>query len=158
LIRHYFVEAFGFMYQLQTLYDNDFNLWVEAQLQALRDKRYDALDLPNLLEEIADLSKRQKQALRSHLKVLFIHLLKWQYQPSQRSNSWRASMQNARIEITDILQDSPSLRNYLPEVLEPCYLNARALAADETGLSIDTFPECCPYTLEQMGDRAFLPE
>ncbi|MBW4417855.1 MAG: DUF29 domain-containing protein [Myxacorys californica WJT36-NPBG1] len=146
------------MLKTQVLYDTDFNLWVESQLRALQEGRYEDLDMINLLEEIEDLGKRDRQALRSDLNVLFTHLLKWQFQPSQRSNSWKASIRNARLRILDILEDSPSLKNYLPTVLENGYLAGRKIATDETGLSIDTFPESSPYSLEQALDEDFLPE
>lgn len=91
------------MLKLKTLYDTDFNLWVEAQVAALQSRRLEALDLSNLIEEIEDLAKRDKKALRSHLKVLLLHLLKWQFQAMKRSRSWRTSITNARIEIEDVL-------------------------------------------------------
>ncbi len=45
------------------LYDQDFCLWVEQALVLLREGNLTDLDLENLLEEIADLSSSQKQAL-----------------------------------------------------------------------------------------------
>lgn len=145
------------MLKLKTLYDTDFNLWVEAQLAALQSRRLEELDLSNLIEEIEDLAKRDKKALRSHLKGLLLYLLKWQCQAAKRSNRWRASIANARIEIEDILSDSPSLENYLPTVVAKAYANARTLASTETGLEIATFPENLPYELFQVLDADFLP-
>ena len=145
------------MLKLKTLYDTDFNLWVEAQLSALRLRRLEELDLFNLIEEIEDLAKRDKKALRSHVKVLLVHLLKWQFQAANRSNSWRASIANARIEIEDILSDSPSLKNYLPTIVDKAYANARILAFTETGLEIEDFPEALPYELSQVLEADFLP-
>ena len=146
------------MLQLKTLYNADFNLWVEAQLSALQSRRLEELDLSNLIEEIEDLAKRDKKALRSHLKGLLLHLLKWQFQAAMRSNSWRTSIANARIEIEDILSDSPSLKNYLPTIVDRAYANARTLASTETGLEIEAFPEDFPYELSQVLDTEFLPK
>lgn len=145
------------MLKLKTLYDTDFNLWVEAQLAALQSQRLEELDLSNPIEEIEDLAKRDKKALRSHLKVLLLHLLTWQFQSAKRSNSCRASIANARIEIEDILLDSPSLENYLPTIVAQAYANARTLASTETGSEIETFPENLPYELSQVLDADFLP-
>ena len=145
------------MLKLQTLYDTDLNLWVEAQLLALEKQRFQDLDLPNLIEEIEDLAKRDKKALRSHLKVLLLHLLKWQFQSEKRSNSWKTSIANARIEIEDILLDSPSLKNYLPTVVDRVYVNARQLASTETGLTISAFPESFPFPSDKLLDVSFLP-
>ncbi|MGB3299906.1 MAG: DUF29 domain-containing protein [Phormidesmis sp.] len=145
------------MLKLKTLYDTDFNLWVEAQVAALQSRRLEALDLSNLIEEIEDLAKRDKKALRSHLKVLLLHLLKWQFQAMKRSRSWRTSITNARIEIEDVLSDSPSLKNYLPTIVDKAYANARTLACTETGLEIEAFPKNLPYKLSQVLDSDFLP-
>jgi hypothetical protein len=145
------------MLKTRSLYDTDFNSWVEHQVAALRSQQLQALDLPNLIEEIEDLARRDKKALRSYLRLLLLHLLKWQFQPSQRSPSWSASIANARIEIEDILADSPSLKDYLPQVFDKAYANARTLAAKETGLAITVFPESSPYTLLQVLEDSFLP-
>ncbi|MGC1310320.1 MAG: DUF29 domain-containing protein [Phormidesmis sp.] len=146
------------MLKVKTLYDSDFNVWLEAQVEALKAQRLEDLDLPNLIEEMESLAKHDKRALRSHLKVLLMHLLKWQFQPDKRSNSWEASISNARIEIEDILSDSPSLKNYLSTVLDRAYANARTLASTETGLVVQIFPEVCPYPLSQALALDFLPE
>lgn len=136
------------MMQTKTLYDTDFNLWVESQLLALEEQRYTDLDLPHLLEELEGLTQSDKRALRSYLRVLLTHLLKWQYQPECQSTSWRSSINNARIEIREILADSPSLRNYLSEVLPKAYQDAQKQATDET-VPLNTFAAQCPYPLEQ---------
>lgn len=145
------------MLKLKALYDADFNLWIETQVAALRDQHFEDLDFPNLIEEIEDSAKRDKRALRSHLKVLLLHLLKWQFQPANRSNSWNASIANARIEIEDILLDSPSLKTYLLTAVDKAYANARTLAAKETGLELQAFPESSPYRLSQILETDFLP-
>jgi len=145
------------MLKLKSLYDIDFNLWVESQVSALKAQRVGDLDLSHLIEEIEDLARRDKKAIRSYLKVLLLHLLKWQYQPDKRSKSWKASISNSRIEIEDILLDSPSLRNYLPTVVDKAYENALRLAADEARLTIETVPAECPYELEKALDLNFLP-
>lgn len=146
------------MLELKTLYDTDFNLWVEDQLTALKSRSLVDLDLPNLIEEIESLARKDKKALRSHLEVLLMHLLKWQFQPEKRSRSWDTSITRARIEIEDIYMDSPSLKNYLPTVESRVYERAKLLAAKETGLEKKVFPVDCPYRLEQALDADFLPE
>jgi len=145
------------MLELKTLYDTDFNIWVESQVEALKAQRLQDLDLPNLIEEIEDLARRDKKFVRSHLKIIFIHLLKWQLQEAKRSSSWKASISNARTEIEDTFLDSPSLRNYLPTVIDKVYASARKVAADQTTLAISIFPKDCPYELSQALDLDFLP-
>jgi hypothetical protein len=146
------------MLQTKTLYDTDFQLWLEQQSQLLHDRRYEALDAENLLEELVSLGKRDRRSLESYLEVLFTHLLKWEFQPEQRSGSWRGSISNSRLKISKILRDSPSLKNYILEVWQSAYESGRRIAADETELAIEHFPPTCPYDLEQALDLDFLPE
>ena len=146
------------MLKVKSLYDVDFNLWVEEQVVALKGGRLEDLDLPNLIEEVESLARKDRKALRSYLEVLLIYLLKWQFQPEKRSKSWDTSITRARIEIEDIYMDSPSLRNYLPTVTGKVYDRAKLLAAKETGLAKTAFPAECPYELKQALDMDFLPE
>lgn len=76
----------------RTLYDTDFNLWVEAQVVALRQGQMQNLYLENLAEEVTGLGTSQKSALRSHLRVLLLHLLQWTYPAGRRSRSWRSTI------------------------------------------------------------------
>jgi hypothetical protein len=139
-------------------YGHDFYAWTQAQAAALRAKDVAALDLEHLAEEIEALGNEQRHAVRSHLRVLLWHLLKWAYQPDHRSTSWRTSIRNARAEITDRLDDSPSLRPHVPALLTAAYRQARGLATDETGLPLATFPKACPWTIAQVLDEDFWPE
>jgi Domain of unknown function DUF29 len=104
------------------------------------------------------LGGEQAHAVESHLAILLMHLLKWRYQPARRSRSWRLSIRNARIEIRKRLRRSPSLRPELATILLDAYADARKLVMDDTGLPLATFPEACPWTLEQLQDEDFLPE
>lgn len=142
----------------KSLYETDFVQWVEATVTQLRSQDYEAVDWANLIEEIEDMSRRERKALKSNLIVVLLHLLKWQFQPEQQAGSWRSSIREHRRRLNEDLKDSPSLVPYLQEVFAECYTNAREQAADETGLSLTTFPDVCPYTVEQALDANFLPE
>jgi hypothetical protein len=132
------------------LYEQDFAAWAEAQGEALRARRLDDLDLEHLAEEIADLSNRERDALESHLETLVMHLLKWRYQPDQRSRSWEATIKVARRNIAKLFRRSPSLRRDLAASLDEIYPNARIRAGAATGLADDAFPDACPFTLDQI--------
>jgi Domain of unknown function DUF29 len=140
------------------LYERDFNLWVEEQVALLETGAFQRLDLENLIEEIRDMARRQRKAIRSDLIVVLTHLLKWQYQVEQRSTGWTGSIVEHRRRIRDEIEESPSLAGYPGEVLERCYRGAREQAAAETGWPQARFPEACPYTLEQVVDPDFLPD
>ena len=84
-------------------------------------------------------------------------MLKWRYQPDKRSKSWQITIRNNRFELEETLKDSPSLKPQLAELLAQCYPRAVVEGSDEKGLSTSTFPPSCPFTLEQILDRTFLP-
>jgi hypothetical protein len=140
------------------LYEKDYVLWSETIVQQLRDRAYDQVDWVNLIEEIEDMSRRERKALQSNLVVLLLHLLKWQFQAQMRSGSWRGSIVEHRQRIQDDLQESPSLRSVLPQVWDEAYRKAVARAVAETGLEIEVFPIVCPYDVEQILDDEFLPD
>lgn len=137
------------------LYEQDFCLWVEQSLVLLRQGNLTDLDLENLLEEIADISNSQKQALESNLKILLMHLLK--YQPDQRTNSWRYTIIKHRQKIHKAFKNSPSLKRHFADEFHDCYIDARELAAIETGLDIKLFPLESPFTADQVLDKNYLP-
>ncbi|PSB18386.1 DUF29 domain-containing protein [filamentous cyanobacterium CCP2] len=138
-------------------YDEDFNGWIEETIALLKAKRFEEVDVDNLIDELESMSKRDKREILSRLKVLLLHLLKWKYQPSHRSASWEITIRNYREEIAQILQDSPSLKSYPSEVLVQAYDSARKNAASETGLAIASIPEQCPFAIADILSESFLP-
>ena len=140
-----------------SLYETDVTAWAERQAEALRAGRFDDLDLENLSEEIGDVSRREAEALESHLEPLLMHLLKWRHDPDHHSRSWEGTIRVARHKTAKLLRDSPSLRPGLPELFEDAYPAARIRAGVETGLAEQTFPAACPFSIDQItGD--WLPE
>ena len=140
-----------------SLYDTDFYQWTQAMANALRQGSWQDLDIDNLVEEIDSLGRSDKRALKNRLEVLFMHLLKWSYQPEHRSNSWQTTIVEQRLRIQDLLADSPSLKPYYESVFADCYARARRKAAVETGLSIEVFPEKAPFTPTETLNLDFLP-
>jgi gas vesicle protein len=64
------------------------------------------------IEELIEaLSRSDKRALKSQLVRLMTHIIKWKSQPERHSLSWVASIKDAREEITDIQEETPSLTN-----------------------------------------------
>ena len=139
------------------LYETDFYAWTIEQAKFLKDGVWDYLDISNLVEEIESLGKQQRQELRNRFGILLGHLLKWEFQSSHRSKSWLATIREQRRRIVDLLEESPSLKPYLPEVLEKAYQDGVDLAVRETSLNYNDFPEQCLYSLEQVLDSSFFP-
>ncbi|MBD1927102.1 DUF29 domain-containing protein [Trichocoleus sp. FACHB-90] len=143
---------------LSTLYEQDYYLWLETTVRLLREGQLSALDVANLLEEIEDMGRSEKRAVYSNLKILLIHLLKYNYQSEKRSNSWLASIVEHRQRLRQAFKESPSLQPYFTEIFDECYQDARELAAAETGLEIESFPVETPFTPEEALDSGYLPD
>jgi Domain of unknown function DUF29 len=139
-------------------YDTDFTAWAQAQAAALRAKDWAALDVDHLAEEVEDLRKTERRAVRSQLRLILSHLLKWQYQPDKRSESWRGTIANGRVLVQEDLEDNGSLAGELDPLAAWAYPRARRDAAKETGLPLATFPEACLWPLAQVLDEEFWPE
>ena len=141
----------------QTLYDTDFNLWIEQTITALKSGDLQTLDLDNLIEEIEAMTRSDKREIFNRLKVLIMHLLKCQYQPQKKTNSWIKTINEQRDQIELVLADSPSLRPYLTSKLGEIYKKAKRDAVTETKLTPETFPTDCPFTEEQILDSEYFP-
>ncbi len=142
------------------LYDSDYQLWLENTINQLRRGDFQAVDWQNLLEELADLGKNNRRALKSLLTRLLEHLLKLTYWQSQRDYNqagWKKEIRNFRLQIADLLADSPSLKPYLSEILEECYSDAREIIIDITQLDASIFPLEVSASLEEILAENWLP-
>lgn len=137
--------------------DEDFVAWLNAQADLLRRGSFDLLDVGAVAEELEDMAKRERRELESRFKVLFRHLLQWEFQAERRSRSWRASVDEQRDEIDKLLRDSPSLRNEVPGIIQGSYPAAVRGASHDTGLSHDAFPARSPYEPDAALSYTFWP-
>jgi hypothetical protein len=143
---------------VKKLYDRDYYAWVQEQVTALERGDVTALDLAHLADEVADLGRSQKRAIRSNLGVLLLHLIKWTYQSERRKGGWESSITEHRDRLREELDDSPSLRSYAEELLEDQYRKARRYAADQMRRSARSIPESCPFTMRQLLDPDYWPK
>ena len=143
--------------ELDNLYETDHQAWLELTVSKLRSQDLSAINWENLIEEIEDMGKSARHSLKSNLRIILLHLLKWQYQPSHRSRSWQTSIIEHRLRIDDAFAESPSLKRYFIEVFDDAYAGAIQLASSETEIDKATFPKHCPYTQKQALDSDFLP-
>lgn len=143
---------------MNVLHDQDFHLWIQQTVDMLEAQRWHEVDIENLIEEIKSMGSNDKHALKSNLRIVLLHLLKWQFQVAHRSNSWISSIVEHRQRIEELLEKSPSLKPYLEEVFPEVYPKAAKGAEKQTGLPTNTFPVDCPYTLQQVLDIDFLPD
>lgn len=144
----------------KSLYETDYNLWVLQIVKNLENRDLNSLDWENLIEEVLDLSRRDKKKLQSLLIKLCEHLLKLEYWHSEyqyNKGHWEAEIRNFRQLINLELEDSPSLKPYLAENFTKCYEKGRLLVADRSQLPLNTFPENPIPSLDQILDENWLP-
>lgn len=140
------------------LYEEDYVLWLECTARQLRECDTENLDWQNLVEEIEELGRAQRNAVESYLRQLLKHLLLYQYWTAQRDycgDGWREEIDNFRNEL-EILLRSRTLYNNAASIFDATYQKARNSAVIKAKLNI--FPRECPYTLEKALDVAYFPD
>jgi hypothetical protein len=152
--------------KLKTLYDEDFGLWIEQTIQQLQHHKFEALDIEHLVEELADLGKSERNALKSNLTILLAHLLKLRVQhdvPDIMKSSWYGSVLEHRQRVINNLADTPSLQSFLVESVHKAYLDGRKLALKEgqfakLGVRVpeeSEYPMNCLFSVEQILNEDF---
>ena len=138
-------------------YETDFHAWIEEQAALLKAGQLARLDVPNLIEELESLARRERRELDQRLSALLEELLKWQYQPEHRCASWRWKINWQRYELSLLLEDSPSLAKRLAGFLPDSYESASRAALEETGFLKSPFPAECAYSAAEIMDNDFWP-
>jgi Domain of unknown function DUF29 len=139
------------------LYDSDLYAWANMNAELLRQGRYEQVDVAHLIAEIEDMGKSEFRALESHLQNVLMHLLKWHFQSIKRTASWQQSIKNGRRAVAKLIRDNPSFLPKIQAVLDEEYASAREDAVFETGLPESSFPDACPYMVEQVLAEDWLP-
>lgn len=143
--------------ELSQLYDDDFYLWVRHNAELIRQRRFDEIDVDNVVEEIESLGRRDRHEVQSRLATLLRQLLIWRHYPVRCGKDLILAIRHQRWQMALVLQDSPTLQRELPSMLAKRYGWAREMAAIETGLPEEAFPKDCAWSLEQILDEHFWP-
>lgn len=144
-------------------YEDDFYAWTQHQAEVLRtmpvsDNRFDR---EHVAEEIEDLGKSERDAVRSHIRRIIEHFLKLAYSPAQAPRfDWMHSISDARAALEDKM--SPTLRRDVEVTLERLYAGAcrsaaLALRTYGEGEAARGFPEKCPYSLDEICQEDWYP-
>ncbi len=140
-------------------YDGDVVAWAQEQARLLRARRFEALDIEHLAEEIEDVGKSEQRELASRMAVLLAHLLKWALQPERRGRSWEATIRHQRERIARRIARTPSLKASVadPDWWADAWGDARLQTTQETGIGFDRFPQDCPWCPDEVTDPEFWP-
>lgn len=118
------------------LYERDFYAWARQQAEVLRSGDRGAqpvgIDFVNLSEEVEDLARRERQQLAERIATIAEHLAKLQFSPAQDPRAgWRATVRRTRNAVVRLLEDSPSLRRELNDLVERSARPAVLAAVEE---------------------------
>lgn len=151
---------------LASLYEEDFQRWIEETSAFLKNHDFEAIDLDHLIEELDDLGNTNKATLESNLAILLAHLLKLRVQfdaPDTLKNSWYNSVDEHRQRVKRQLKKTPSLKSYWNTAVLEAYVDARKLAIKEGqrakfGVTLHTeneYPKQCPFSQSQILNEDF---
>ena len=139
-------------------HETDFYSWTQEQAALLKQGRYLEMDHEHLIEELESMGASERRELVNRLAVLLAHLLKWQYQPERRGNSWRLIVEEQQRKVGRVLRQNPGLKPTIGESIEDAYGDALLIAAREIGLNENTFAKRCPWAISQVLDSEFWPD
>jgi hypothetical protein len=146
------------------LYEQDFFRWTEQQTDALRAAAATRINLPleweNLAEEIESLGRSQRRELGSRILVIVEHLMKLQASPAKAPRrGWEATVIRERVQVRNLLDDSPSLRGVVPDLVANAIADARRVVERELAQRRENHQKllALDYTADQvLGD--WLPD
>jgi len=133
----------------KTPYDVDLTAWVAERVALLRARRFDEIDA----DELEDVGREQYDKLESALTVLILHRLNWDHQPERRSNSWVATVNDERRRAVKLLNENPSLKASVAEILNDALLDGRDRAAGAMNVNASMLPADCPYGFDDIMTR-----
>lgn len=111
---------------MTSLYDTDFCLWLMLQARLLKKRRFEELDLDNLVEEIESVERDQRSKIRHHLKAMMeLQILHDCVPHAQERPSWYADIVDQRVQIETRLEISPSLYEHLEATVKKNWQQSR---------------------------------
>jgi hypothetical protein len=145
-------------------YEDDFYAWTQYQADVLRTLRTrdNRFDREHLAEEIEDLGRSYRDAVRSQIRRILLHFLKLAYSPARDPRfDWMDSIDDARAEIGDKL--TPTLRRDIEGTLARLYAVTRKRVVRDLGKyggrdAVHSLPVECPHTIDQILAEDWYPE
>ena len=144
-------------------YDDDFYAWTQYQAEVLRsmavaDNRFDR---ENVVEEIEDLGKSERDAVRSQIRRIIEYFLKLSYSPAgQPRVGWMETIDEVRETLSDKL--TGTLRRDAEASLDGLYAEGRRRAV--RGLTrhgepdtAERLPSVSPWSLDEICREDWYP-
>jgi hypothetical protein len=134
-------------------YDRDLYGWATEQADLLRSGRMAEADAANIADELDDVGSEQYDKLESALRLILLHLLKWDHQAERRSRSWWATITVQRNQVRRILRKNPGLKPQVKAATADAYEDARVEAAAQTRVAPRKLLAHCPYSWDEIVER-----
>ena len=95
----------------------------------------DVMEAEEGVEQLIDaMARSDRRAVKSQLARLMKHIIKWKTQVPRRSLSWMRTINNARVEIRYIQEETPSItKENVVDMWERAFDQAIAEAEEEMG-------------------------
>ena len=138
-------------------YNEDFFAWALEQMQFLRERRVDLLDIEHLTDEIKKVTQTRLRAFVDRMMKLLVHLFSWQYLPTERTDGLKAMIEAERSAVLSGLKESPSLKGVTDDPDDYQRLWNCALSQVTTESQRDYFPDECPWSIDDVLSRGWLP-
>ncbi|NEO07227.1 DUF29 domain-containing protein [Moorena sp. SIO3I8] len=141
---------------LKQLYETEYDQWLTETVKLLKNRQLEELDYDNLIEELEALGRSERNAVKSLLLQIIIHLMLFQFWEAEKvrnANHWAGEIITFRVQLEDKL--TTNLRNYLADELPKIYQNALLIVQKKTQLK--SLPEQCPYSLGELLDKDWFP-
>jgi hypothetical protein len=133
--------------------------WSERQAELLRrlaagESVNESPDWPNIVEEIESLGKSDKREVRSRVPTIVLHLIKLAASPAtERRDGWEDTVFEQRGRLRAVLNDSPSLRRIVSDMIAEVLPEARQRAARSLagyGEKVRVDPDSLSFTEDQV--------
>ena len=139
-------------------YEKDVYGWTVATISLIKQRKFNELDIDNLIEEIESMGKQQIAQLKSYLIIFIEHVLKIKYAHTnvlQRNQyKWENSLKNQTLNILEHIEENPSLQKEFSAIAVKAYnhalLSVKSCYDKYGDIDFDRIPEECPYTQESI--------
>lgn len=133
----------------KSLYDQDYFTWLNQNIDLLKNRNFSELDVPNLIEELSDKAKEEKNEIFFNAQAIISYFLKCSVS-NDISQEEKSKVTITKQALSHRIYESPSLEEYMESILEEAYDQARISIQYFLGKTFSDFPKKCPYTVEQI--------
>lgn len=154
--------------ELKKIYDTDYHLWVEKNINLLRERLYEFADWENLIVELEDMGRKHLDEAIHRIVIILLHLYKLdnlrQFTRGgleKGGQGWKKTILNQRRHLNALIKAYPSIKAKLPQEIDRAWILAIPYIIEEAenlgiDLKEDIFPEKCPYSYQDIMEKEIL--